>query len=319
MMRAVIFQGPNVRDIVTDATVVHPEFTVENIETQINNNNIHQNGLVIINTHGRIDEELPHRVQLRNQNNSWIETRVVFTALTRSPHALTVQLYACFASAACTNDLVSRLPRGSLVGFYAPRNAVSRMEVSEKLIDKSLALKTQGLSMQEILWLTTPLFQTFIAYHHPQRGVQSIELPLDYRSIKNQGDLLVAKFASLRSYNIFLQNNELNPLSERIFHHLNWLKDMWFMQIVVELTTSPVRRYAAVAYLRDVADVTLKSHTMALASMPAKNLIDYFRAWRDENIRRGGSGENDQIIVQALEPLYIIPEPVAVDHPQFNL
>lgn len=302
--RSVIFQGPNVREIAPDNNLVRVGLTHKTLKEQVENGNV-KNGLVVINTHGSTHKP-PHCIQMENE--AWQETHLIFATLAKSHAALKIQLFACYSSAACANEIVSKLPAGSFVGFYAPHAEVSRMEVAEKLIDKSLALKKQGISIEEILWSVAPFCKTTIAYRHPKLGFQFIELNFDYKTIKNQNDLLKKRYETLIHYNAFLEKIGLKFIDVKIINHINWFKDMWFMQIVIELTTSHVTRATAIDYLSSVTN-DLKSHKMTLAGVQNSNLIDYFRAWRDENIRRGNSAENDNTIIQALEPLYTAATP----------
>lgn len=264
--------------------------------------------LIIINTHGARNQEYSilfgDQTRDLSLDTSWRPEplRNLFLALGQINRPITVCLFACWAGLACTQNLVALLPNGSLIGFFTPRDEVGRMEVSQWLINHSISMWRNGEIRAKILWQITPHCQSFIAYkhHEPPHVFQSKELPMDnfnsnvgYQLVTSENTLKTFRRISLTRYIDFLtQNNALPPLLTNIDtlaevnvqENVTLYKNLWFMQMVIELTSDPGRRQAALTYLHQRATNDLRLHTMQLANIPYRcNLTDYFLSYYYHN------------------------------------
>lgn len=259
--------------------------------------------IFIINTHGDLSSNGSHTIEVQG-GYSWIyaSTETFFLNFSNIQKPITVCLFSDYASAACTKQIVEKLPKGSIIGFYAPKKDVFHVDVSHKMINKFLTGVADGKSREEMLWQIAPFCQSHIAYHHPLLGFQSIELPsasFDYQAISSTADLLTLKSASLHKYNEFLSENNLPIITPLLINQIHWYKDLWFMQMVMELCRPGMRQTQAISYLKDVnSDLLL--HAMHLVDLQeASHLLDYFLFYYHPK-----KAPHLQVVVESLEPVF---------------
>lgn len=199
---------------------------------------------------------------------------------------IAVFLFACYASSACTKEIVELLPEGSFIGFFAPKNDISRMGVLQRIINETLICYLKGeKSNIEILFEMMPCCQSFIAYNRPEGGgFRAIEFP-SYIEIRKANDVPLRIAQNFDRYISFLKEN--GCFNEATPMHIN-----------------PADKYKnrndAVVYLKTVAPDLRSHHTMSFpeSNIGVVNLKRYFEAW------------NDQAVVGALQ----LAGPLGVQH-----
>ena len=119
--------------------------------------------IFIINTHGNLSSNDSHLIEVQG-GYSWIyaSTETFFSNFSNIQKPITVCLFSDYASAACTKQIVEKLPKGSLIGFYAPKKDVSHVDVAHKMINKFLTGVAGGKSREEMLWQIAPFCQSYI-------------------------------------------------------------------------------------------------------------------------------------------------------------
>jgi len=269
-----------------------------NIQTDITN--LDNLELIIVNAHGNPWANSGEYSILFGDRNydlslasSWkyekLET--LFSAIGRNLNKpITICVFACYAGAGCTNKIMEKLPAGSLVGFYNPKDKLGRMEVSQWQIHKLLDMWRAKDTLETMLWQITSHCQCFIAYKHPVvKSFRQIELPtnnfndsFNYRTITSESALEKIRQISLARYNGFLRDNtsdgrRLEAVNIDVAVHISHYKDLWFIQMVVPIAGNDS---AAIQYLRTVTP-ELRNHKMSFAGIPLNNLEGYFKAWED--------------------------------------